>query len=40
VSPEELNEDYILPYSFDKRLKDAVANAVAEQARKEGVARI
>ena len=40
VSDEELNADYILPAAFDSRVKDAVANAVAEAARKSGVARI
>lgn len=40
VSDEELNPDYILPHAFDKRIKDTVANAVAEAARKDGVARI
>ena len=40
VSDEELNADYILPYAFDPRVKDAVAKATAEAARKDGVARI
>ena len=40
VSDEELNPDYILPAAFDPRVKDAVASAVAEAARKSGVARI
>ena len=40
VSDEELNPDYILPAAFDPRVKDAVATAVAEAARKSGVARI
>ncbi len=40
VSPEELNADYILPHAFDPRIKDTVAAAVAEAARKTGVARI
>ena len=40
VSDEELNADYILPYAFDPRVKDAVAKAAAEAARKDGVARI
>ena len=40
VSEEELNPDYILPAAFDPRVKDAVAAAVAEAARKSGVARI
>ncbi|MDN5352669.1 MAG: hypothetical protein PWQ12_1590 [Clostridiales bacterium] len=39
VSSEELARDYILPNAFDPRVKDAVALAVAEAARKSGVAR-
>lgn len=40
VSDEELNEDYILPKAFDPRVGKTVAKAVAEAARKSGVARI
>ena len=40
VCDEELNADYILPAAFDPRVKDTVAKAVAEAARKSGVARI
>ena len=40
VSPEELNADYIIPAAFDERVGPAVAKAVAEAARKSGVARI
>lgn len=40
VSDEELNVEYILPAAFDPRVKDVVAKAVAEAARKSGVARI
>ena len=40
VSDEELNPEYILPQAFDPRVKDAVAKAVIEAARKDGVARI
>ncbi len=40
VSPEELSAEYILPKAFDPRVKDAVASAAAEAARKSGVARI
>ena len=40
VSDEELSADYILPKAFDPRLRDAVAHAAAEAARKDGVARI
>ena len=40
VTPEELNEDYIIPAAFDPRVAKAVAAAVAEAARSSGVARI
>lgn len=40
VDDSELKPDYILPYAFDERIKDAVACAVADAARKDGVARI
>ena len=40
ISDEELNEEYILPAAFDSRVGKAVAAAVAEAARKTGVARI
>ncbi len=40
VSDEELTADYVLPYAFDKRIGKTVAEAVAEAARKSGVARI
>ena len=40
ISPEELNEDYIIPKAFDPRVGKTVAAAVAEAARKSGVARI
>ena len=40
ISDEELNEDYIIPKAFDPRVGKAVAKAVAEAARKTGVARI
>ena len=40
ISDEELNEDYIIPAAFDKRVGPAVAAAVAEAARATGVARI
>ena len=40
ISDEELNEDYIIPAAFDPRVGPAVAAAVAEAARKSGVARI
>ena len=40
VSDEELNADYILPAAFDPRVRDAVAKATADAARRTGVARI
>jgi len=40
VTDEELNEEYIIPAAFDKRVAPAVAKAVAEAAIKTGVNRI
>lgn len=40
VSDEDLNEDYILPMAFDKRIGSTVAKAVAKAAKDSGVARI
>ena len=40
ISDEELTADYIIPKAFDKRVGPAVSKAVAEAARKSGVARI
>lgn len=40
ISDEELNEDYVIPEPFDKRVGKAVAKAVSEAAIKSGVARI
>lgn len=40
VSDEELKADYLLPAAFDPRVAPAVAEAVAQQAREDGVARI
>ena len=40
VSEQELSADCILPAAFDPRISGAVAAAVAEAARKSGVARI
>ena len=40
ISDDELSEDYIIPKAFDPRVGPAVAKAVAEAARKSGVARI
>ncbi len=40
ISEEELTAEYIIPKAFDKRVGGAVAAAVAEAARRTGVARI
>lgn len=40
VSDDELSTEYILPKAFDPRIAPAVAKAVADAARKSGVARI
>lgn len=40
ITDDELNEDYIIPAAFDPRVGKAVAAAVAEAARKTGVARV
>ena len=39
IPDNELSADYIIPKAFDKRVDSAVASAVAEAARKTGVAR-
>ena len=40
ISDEELSADYIIPAAFDRRVGPAVAAAVAEAARRSGVARV
>ena len=40
IDEKDLTPDYIIPNPFDKRVAEAVAKAVAEAARKTGVARI
>lgn len=40
VSDKELSADYVIPRAFDPRVGKAVAAAVAEAARRSGVARI
>ena len=40
ISDEELSADYIIPKAFDPRVGPTVAAAVAEAARRSGVARI
>jgi malate dehydrogenase (oxaloacetate-decarboxylating) len=40
VTDTELRTDYIIPAAFDPRVKEAVAKAVSEAARKTGAARV
>ena len=40
VSDEELNEDYVIPAAFDKRVGECVASAVKRAAIESSVARI
>ena len=40
IKDDELRPDYIIPAAFDLRVAPAVAKAVAEAAKKSGVARI
>ena len=40
VEPDKLGPDYIIPAAFDPRVGPAVSKAVAETARKSGVARL
>ena len=40
ITDEELAPEYIIPKAFDKRVGPAVAKAVAEAAKRTGVARI
>ena len=40
VGPEELSPDYIIPAAFDPRVCPAVAQAVAEAAKRTGAARV
>jgi len=40
ITDEELKPDYVIPAPFDTRVAPAVAKAVAEAARKSGVARV
>jgi malate dehydrogenase (oxaloacetate-decarboxylating) len=39
ISPSELSEDYIIPSVFDRRVAEAVAKAVGDEARRAGIAR-
>ena len=40
ITSEELNEDYIIPSPFDKRVCSVVAKEVGRVAREQGIARI
>jgi malate dehydrogenase (oxaloacetate-decarboxylating) len=40
VSEDDLSEDYIIPSVFDRDVAPAVAKAVVEEARREGIARV
>jgi malate dehydrogenase (oxaloacetate-decarboxylating) len=40
VADEDLSEDYIIPSVFDRDVAPAVAKAVIEEARREGIARV
>ena len=39
VTDDELSEDYIIPDAFNEKVAKAVAKAVADEARKSGIAR-
>ncbi len=39
VAPDDLSEDYIIPSVFDRDVAPAVARAVIEEARRDGIAR-
>ena len=39
IEPDELTESYIIPSPFDPRVATAVARAVTDTARREGLAR-
>lgn len=39
ITPEELNEEYIIPSPFDKRVCSVVAKEVGRVARKQGIAK-
>ena len=40
VTDDQLSAEYILPSALDKSVADAVADAVAQEAREQGIARI
>ncbi|MEX0992456.1 MAG: NAD-dependent malic enzyme [Solirubrobacterales bacterium] len=39
ISDDDLSEDYVVPSVFDRRVVEAVASAVAEEAERAGIAR-
>lgn len=39
ITDEEMNENYIIPDAFDKRVADAVADAVEKVAKEQGICR-
>ena len=39
ITPEELNEEYINPSPFDKRVCSVVAKEVGRVAREQGIAK-
>jgi len=39
VAPDDLSEDYIIPSVFDRDVAPAVAQAVIDEARRDGIAR-
>lgn len=39
IQPQELTHDFVIPNTFDNRVVESVANAVAEAAIQSGVAR-
>jgi malic enzyme len=40
VTQEELSTEYILPYAWDKKAHESVANAVKEVAIRTGVSKL
>ena len=40
VADEDLSEDYIIPSVFNRDVAPAVAKAVVEEARRDGIARV
>ena len=40
ISEDELNEEYVIPSPFDKRVCPAIAKAVADKAKELGLSRL